>query len=101
MTEDPEPPADRPGTETSPAPARGPKAVPRSPANDNPRKRSDAAVDEWENEGGHFPHLPPVGIDPTDVSPRPSARSERAGLAEMRARFESDFIRGLMRPTSK
>ena len=68
----------------------------RHPANDNRRRRGEAAVDEWENEGGHFPSLPAAGIDPANVSPSPSAASESAGLAGMRADFESDFAAGLV-----
>ena len=71
----------------------GAAAATRLPANDN-RRRGAAAVDEWENEGGHFPSLPSAGVDPADVSPCTSAASESAGLAAMRAGFESDFAAG-------
>ena len=92
MTEVHEDPVDGPAAAAAPAPEDGT----RSPANDNRRRRRGAAVDDWENEGGHFPQMPPAGIDPTDVSPGVSAKSQSAGLAAMRALFESDFASGLM-----
>jgi hypothetical protein len=56
-----------------------------------------AAVESWENEGGHFPVLSSVAIEPNDVSSlvRDQA-AESEALAAMRAKFGFDFSHGLM-----
>jgi hypothetical protein len=55
------------------------------------------AVESWENEGGQFPELHGVAINPTDVSlAAAEGPASRDALVAMRAKFAADFANGLM-----
>lgn len=71
---------------------------PRDPAGRaQDSEAGNVAVATWEDEGGHFPALRSVALNPAVVSPLdPDALSASEGLLAMQARFVSDFADGLM-----
>lgn len=59
--------------------------------------RTRVAVENWENEGGHFSAPRSLSIVPSNVSSLvPDQVSESPELAAMRARFVADFSGGTM-----
>ena len=58
-------------------------------------KAQAAAVNAWENEGGHLPAPAGVAIIPTDIAPgAPTGRTAAEALAAGRAKFLADFADG-------
>lgn len=60
-----------------------------------PASAPPAAVEDWENEGGHLRGRPRAAIAPSDVSPVAPDRPTPE-LAAMEAKFKTDFADGLI-----
>lgn len=73
-------------------------SLPDDAAGDRPAEpKTRVAVENWENEGGHFPSLPSLVTVPSNVSsPVRDQTSESPELALMRAKFLADFSGGTM-----